>query len=71
MAEESIEKNFEALEKIVSSLESGELTVDQSLKSFRRGAELLNSLKKELKEVQNEIIEIKKTIDDSDERDSD
>ena len=38
----TFEKAMEDLEKIVTELESGELTLDKSVESFKRGMELSN-----------------------------
>ncbi|MDO8571389.1 MAG: exodeoxyribonuclease VII small subunit [bacterium] len=58
--EESFQKSFEELEKIVHEFEKGDLDLDESLGKFERGLELAESCKKRLQDVENRVIEIKK-----------
>ena len=56
-AEQSMpyEEAIQELEKIVRQLESGQLTLDQSLKAFQRGTELASLCKARLSEVEQSI----------------
>lgn len=51
--------NFEAatteLERIVAEMESGQLTLDQSLASYQRGAELLQFCQSALNAAQQQV----------------
>ncbi len=58
--EESFQKSFEELEKIVHEFEKGDLDLDESLGKFERGLELAENCKKRLQDVENRVIEIKK-----------
>lgn len=52
-------KNFEAaleeLESLVSSLESGDLPLAESLNAYKRGAELLKYAQSELAQVEQQV----------------
>lgn len=52
-------KNFEAaleeLESLVSSLESGDLPLAESLNAYKRGAELLKYAQSELSQVEQQV----------------
>lgn len=43
------------LETIVRSLESGELELEQSLEKYKRGVELMTSLRKRLSEAEQKV----------------
>ena len=53
-------KNFEAylneLKEVVEALESGKLTLDESIKKYQRGIELSNTCKKMLEEAKEVVI---------------
>lgn len=49
------EKTVKELEKIVASLESGELTLDESLEQYKKGITLANECKKTLDSAKLEI----------------
>lgn len=67
MAESSFEAQYQELEKIVERLESGKLPIEESLKLFKRGVELITVLRKRLTVVENEVKEITKKLEaDSD-----
>ncbi len=50
------EELLNALESIVSELEKGTLTLDESIKKYQKGIELSNELKKMLEEAKTVII---------------
>lgn len=52
MAEQSFEKALERLEKIVSELESGELSLDEALKRYEEGIRLVQACSKKLETAQ-------------------
>ncbi len=49
------EKTVKELEKIVTSLESGELSLDESLEQYKKGITLANECKKTLDSAKLEI----------------
>lgn len=51
----SFEEAIEDLEKIVSELESGELTLDKSVEKFKKGMELSNHCSKLLDDAEKSI----------------
>ena len=50
------EKSISELEKIVSLLESGDITLDESIKIFERGTELAEECRKTLETAKQKII---------------
>lgn len=50
------EKAIEELEKIVSQLESGEVSLDESIKLFERGMELTGICRKTLDTARQKIV---------------
>lgn len=60
--------NFEQanaeLEKLVNELESGEFSLDISMKKYEEAFELLNYCYKQLDSCKGQIIDINKRIDD-------
>lgn len=50
------EKAIEELEKIVSQLESGEVSLDESIKLFERGMELTGICRKTLNTARQKIV---------------
>lgn len=55
-------KNFESeykeLQGIVEKLEKGEVNLDASIDQFKKGMEILKSLRSQLKKVENELKEL-------------
>lgn len=49
------EKALEQLEKIVSDLESGELTLDESIRAFEKGVELSRLCQKRLEVAEERV----------------
>ena len=49
------EKSLEALEKIVARLESGECSLDESIKLFEEGVKFAGDCRTALKEAQSKI----------------
>ena len=52
------EESIKELEKIVKSLEDGEPSLDESLKSFEKGINLIKFCQKELETAENKIKEL-------------
>jgi exodeoxyribonuclease VII small subunit len=52
---QSLEAALEELEKIVSSMEDGELPLERSLASYKRGAELLKYCQGALADAQQQV----------------
>lgn len=63
MVENSFEAQYQELEKIVERLESGKLPIEESLKLFKRGVELITVLRNRLTVVENEVKEITKKLE--------
>ena len=55
MVKKSFENNLEKLEQITSELESGDLSLDLSLKKFDEGMKLAESCNQKLDEAQKKI----------------
>ena len=51
----SFEDALSELEKLVDTLEKGELSLEDSLKTFERGVELTRSCQKALKEAEQKV----------------
>jgi exodeoxyribonuclease VII small subunit len=49
------EKSLEELEQLVSKMEQGDLTLEQSLKEFERGVELTRYCQRALQEAEQKI----------------
>ena len=68
----SFETGIEELEKIVSRLESGEATLDESFMEYEKGVKLYRELKKILSEGEAKIIQLTQSdADDKGENDAD
>lgn len=52
----NFEKSLDELEKIVARLESGDISLDDSIKLFERGMELTNECRKTLENARQKII---------------
>ncbi len=46
------------LEAILAKLESGDLDVDQAIKQYQKGMELVKQLEKQLKTAENKITKV-------------
>jgi len=58
MEEKSFEENLERLKELVRMLQSGELTLDDSLKVFEEGIKLSKILEDKLKNIENQAIKL-------------
>lgn len=59
----NFKQQLDELEKIVEWFESGEVDVDQALKKFQRGMEIVSSLEKWLDDAENTVQEITRAFD--------
>jgi len=60
MSEEfNFKKALDELKKINEEFDSEEVDLDEALKKFKRGLELAKKCKERLKEVENEVVQIK------------
>ena len=59
------EKSLEELESLVEQLESGDLSLDQSLKQFKRGVELTRHCQGVLDQAQQTVQKLMDTDDES------
>jgi len=55
MAKQSFEAALKKLEEVVEKLESGEVSLDQSLKLFEQGIGLVRQCSQRLDEVENRV----------------
>ena len=55
MTEKKFEEAMERLENIVESLESGDLSLEESLKIFEEGMKLANFCSKKLEEAEQKV----------------
>jgi exodeoxyribonuclease VII small subunit len=55
----SFKKAFQELEVLTQEFEAGEVDLETSIKKFEKALELSQICKTKLKEIENEIIEIK------------
>ncbi|ACA54130.1 exodeoxyribonuclease VII small subunit [Clostridium botulinum A2B7 92] len=62
---ESFENMLEKLETIVNSMDNGEITLEDSMKSYEEGIKLCNKLYKVLKDAEGKI----KILEDNKEED--
>ena len=58
MEEKSFEENLERLKDLVKQLQSGELTLDESLKVFEEGISLSKILEDKLKNIESQAIKL-------------
>lgn len=58
MEEKSFEENLEKLKGLVRSLQSGELTLDESLKAFEEGIKLSKILEDKLKNIEEKAVKL-------------
>jgi exodeoxyribonuclease VII small subunit len=65
MAKKNFELSIEHLEKIVSELESGDLSLEDSLKKFEEGIKLSKACSKMLDETEKRILMLIKENDGS------
>lgn len=65
--EPTFKKAFHDLEELTREFESGELDLEASIKKFEKALELSHICKTKLKEIENEIIEIKEKYEDTQE----
>lgn len=66
MAEEKFEEALKKLEEIVKEMESGDLTLEESLKSFEEGIRLSRFCAKKLDEAERRIEVLLKNEDGAD-----
>ncbi len=64
--EMSYKEASQELERIIRSLESGELELEESLESYTRGVELLKSLRGRLATVEQKVSVLMKDVDGGD-----
>ena len=58
MEEKSFEENLERLKELVRQLQSGELTLDDSLKVFEEGVKLSKILEDKLKNIESQAVKL-------------
>ena len=63
MPEKTFEQAISELEKIVSELEKGELSLDDSIKKFEKGMKLSKLCNDKLNQVEQKLKKLVKTAD--------
>ena len=58
--EATIEESFEALEEIITKLESGDVTLDESFSLYKEGMEKLQSVRSKIEETKKAVMAIAK-----------
>ena len=58
----TFEKSVEQLDAIVERMESGELSLDESLKLFEKGVKLTRECQKTLADAENKIEQLMKEV---------
>lgn len=58
MESKSFEENLERLKELVRQLQSGELTLDESLKVFEEGIKLSKVLEDKLKNIEDQAVKM-------------
>ncbi len=64
MAQKNIQDDFQKLEKIINQLEGQQVGLEESLKLFETGSEIIKSCHKQLKKAKNKFEEIKGELED-------
>ena len=62
MEKNTFENNLNRIEKIVADLESGELSLDDSLKLFEEGSGLISACNSMLNEAEQKVMLVKKSM---------
>ena len=62
MEKNTFENNLNRIEKIVADLESGELSLDDSLKLFEEGSGLISACNLMLNEAEQKVMLVKKSM---------
>lgn len=52
----TIEENFKSLEEIISKLEEGTLTLDESFKLYNEGVKIVKNCNSQLDKVEKQIV---------------
>ena len=63
MAKKTYEDSVKRLEDIVSALECGDASLDESLKLFEEGTKLISACSKMLDEAEQKVVKLKKGPD--------
>ncbi|MEY2865830.1 MAG: Exodeoxyribonuclease 7 small subunit [Pseudomonadota bacterium] len=56
MDKNSLETNLKELESIVSKMEQGDMTLEDSIKSYEKGMLLLKMCQNSLKEIEHKVL---------------
>lgn len=60
---QDLKNALEQLEKLVNELSSDDVDVEQGLKKFKQGAELITFCRSQLKKAENEFKKLKSTLE--------
>ena len=59
----SFEASLKSLEEIVEKLETGQLSLDESIKLYKKGVDLNQNCEKQLKLAEDKIAALKKSLE--------
>lgn len=59
----NLEQQLKELEEIVASFEQGDIDIETAITQFKKGAELAESIKQRLGELENNITVLKQRFD--------
>lgn len=62
----NFEENLQSLEKIVADLESGKISLDESLKKYEEGVRFFKSCKALLSKAEKKIQKLSDTLEEED-----
>jgi len=65
VAKFNFEESMDSLETIVKGLETGELSLDESIKNFEQGAKIYKDCKKYLGEVEKKVQVLTDSLEES------
>ncbi len=67
--ENSFEKNFDRLNEVVKMLESGKISLNETVVLFKEGMDLVNNCKNQLNKAEKQVYTLLKTEDGFEEKD--
>ena len=67
--ENSFEKNFDRLNEVVKMLESGKMSLNETVVLFKEGMDLVNNCKNQLNKAEKQVYTLLKTEDGFEEKD--
>lgn len=62
MPKQTFRQKFEELEKLAAWFEGDDVDLEDALKKFEHGLGLVSELKEHLKNIENKVVEIQKSV---------